>query len=343
MKITFCTGLMISLSIAFWTNANAWGSDISIVSPPSVARDLAKEVFAEYASPEDIAFEDLDHPQQAIVKFCRNAISGDVAILGLARTLMPEELELCYDIGARQLWEFKFGHEAVVLVSPQHSPLISEKFSVTPKDIWASLSEHGPQPTYWNEVSSALPQEVINVLGPPKYTNPRDAFDRLVMFPGCLEAGREWDQCDQYSTSGETIRRDDNVWSDVMVGEELLEELLTRSTASIAVTTYRHLVSSANSLRGLAVDGVLPNESNIQDGLYPASQPLYFYILSDENDPEKFERIDDFLRSKKCNGGCDDETASCAIRSVVVATDDGCCSNGTASCAQSIALDKLGF
>ena len=132
----------------------------------------------------------------------------------------------------------------------------------------------------WSDIDPSLPNEKIEVLGPPPTSGTRDAFVELVMDKGCDEfAG---DQGARKATPRRRpARRSARTARYVEAGENdnLIVQKLDANPAAVGIFGFSFLDQNADKLQGAAIDGV---DADLRDHRRPASTrcraPLFFYV-----------------------------------------------------------------
>jgi phosphate transport system substrate-binding protein len=130
----------------------------------------------------------------------------------------------------------------------------------------------------WNQVNPSLPDERIEVLGPPPTSGTRDAFVELVMDKACaefpeIEALAE----DAKEAACQTIR-EDGAYIDAGENDNVIVQKLEANPAAVGIFGYSFLDQNVDRLQGSTIQGVEPTFENIADGKYPVARSLYVYI-----------------------------------------------------------------
>ncbi|MGV2481137.1 UNVERIFIED_CONTAM: phosphate ABC transporter substrate-binding protein, partial [Salmonella enterica subsp. enterica serovar Weltevreden] len=60
--------------------------------------------------------------------------------------------------------------------------------------------------------------------------------------------------------------------------DNLIVQKLTVNPTAIGAFGYSFLEENLDSLRGVAIDGVMPTFETIQSGDYPGARPLFIYL-----------------------------------------------------------------
>jgi phosphate transport system substrate-binding protein len=213
------------------------------------------------------------------------AVGSSVDAVVIDRRVLPEELDACIRIN-KHIAEVKFGYEAIVLA---HSNLYDAP-KLSTRSIFLALAREIPNPSHpeeliknpnvtWDQVDSALPNERIDVAGPPPSAATGIAFRDLVLKTGCaaipaIASLKEKDPvrfeevCGSVRTDG--VYRVRELSSDDLVG------YLQANPEAIALLSYKEMVESPN-LAARSIDGVTPNRSIIYSGSYVGARVLYLY------------------------------------------------------------------
>jgi len=206
--------------------------------------------------------------------FCRGTGEATPDITNASRRMKPAEFETCRANGVTPV-EVKIGYDGIVLANSKEGP----KFSLTLEQIFQSLAEKLPEDdglvdnsnVSWSDIEASLPNEKIEVLGPPPTSGTRDAFEELVMEEGCKAVGGlDEDQCRRMRHDGSFVEAGEN--DDLIVGA------LKASPVTVGIFGYSFLKRNLDEIQGVGVNGVEPTFENISSGAYPVSRPLYFYI-----------------------------------------------------------------
>ena len=132
----------------------------------------------------------------------------------------------------------------------------------------------------WNDVNKGLPNQRIQVYGPPPTSGTRDAFLELGMTPGAkLVPGVkaiEGDK-DRFEAIAHTLR-EDGAWIDSGENDNAIVQTLTRTPGSLGVFGYSFLEQNLDTVKAETIDGVSPTADTIASGEYPLSRSLYIYV-----------------------------------------------------------------
>ncbi|MFK7838910.1 MAG: substrate-binding domain-containing protein, partial [Bdellovibrionales bacterium] len=121
--------------------------------------------------------------------FCAGVDEKSPDVSNASRTIKDTERELCAKNGVKEITEIKIGYDGIVLANSKNA----KAFELTKKQIFLALAKKIPSEGVlidnpnqkWSDVDASLPDEKIEVYGPPTTSGTRDAFVELVMEPSC--------------------------------------------------------------------------------------------------------------------------------------------------------------
>lgn len=219
--------------------------------------------------------------------FCKGAGAGAPDITNSSRRMKASEQKLCRENGVSGVIEVKIGYDGIVIAQS----LDGEEMQLTREDVFLALARQiddgsgalidNPHAT-WRDVNPALPAKAIHVYGPPPTSGTRDAFSELVLEKGCAQsseaiAAMKKSDKKKFKAVCHAIR-EDGAYVEAGENDNLIIQKLTAAPDALGVFGYSFLEESADKVRGLPVDGVVPTFEAIADGGYPVSRPLYFYV-----------------------------------------------------------------
>jgi len=205
--------------------------------------------------------------------FCGGVGENTPDITNASRRMKPSELETCKANGVTPV-EVKIGYDGIVLANSISGP----KFTLTIDQIFQALAEKLPDGgsvrdnpnASWSDIAPSLPEEKIEVLGPPPTSGTRDAFVELVMEIGCQSVGLTGDVCTRLRRDGSFVEAGEN--DDLIVGA------LEANPITVGIFGYSFLMRNLDKIQSVGVNGVEPDFDRIASGEYPVSRPLFFYI-----------------------------------------------------------------
>ena len=221
--------------------------------------------------------------------FCEGAGIDTPDAVNASRTMKKEEIETCKKNGVTTT-EITIGIDAIVLAMSKDSP----QLNLTTKQIYQALAKYllvdgkfvENTNVSWNNVSADLPDEIIEVLGPPPTSGTRDSFVELVLVKECKAAAKEAgiklseDDEKKYCKSV----REDGGYVEAGENDNLIVQKLQANPAAVGIFGYSFLEENANSIKGATINGVVPEYDSIADGKYPISRKLYVYFKNEHFD-----------------------------------------------------------
>ena len=214
--------------------------------------------------------------------FCAGVGVDHPDITNASRKIKDSEIEQCAKNGVKEITEVKVGFDGIALANSKAGP----KMSITEAQIWQALAKEVPQGgklvpnpyKNWSEIDASLPNEKIEVLGPPPTSGTRDAFVELVLDKGCEEfAEVKALEGDAKKAACQSIR-EDGAFIEAGENDNLIVQKLEANKAAFGVFGYSFLDQNVDKLQGSAVNGVEPTFETISSGEYPVSRSLYVYV-----------------------------------------------------------------
>jgi phosphate transport system substrate-binding protein len=130
----------------------------------------------------------------------------------------------------------------------------------------------------WSDIDPKLPNEKIEVLGPPPTSGTRDAFVELVMEHG----GEEFPEIDALDKKAKKVVlgsvREDGAFIEAGENDNLIVQKLEANPQALGIFGFSYLDQNADKIKGAVVEGKQPTFDNISSGAYPVSRSLFFYV-----------------------------------------------------------------
>ena len=122
--------------------------------------------------------------------FCAGVGDEYPDITNCSRRIKQSEFDECTKNGVT-IGEVKIGYDGIVLANAKSAP----RMNLTVEQIFLALAKQLPKDgklvpnwyTTWKEIDPSLPDDKIEVLGPPPTSGTRDAFAELVLEKGCAK------------------------------------------------------------------------------------------------------------------------------------------------------------
>jgi phosphate transport system substrate-binding protein len=209
-------------------------------------------------------------------------------ITNSSRRIKKSEFDTCQTNGVKDIIEVKIGYDGIAIANSKKA----DPMNLTLRDTFLALAKEVPDPKggetlvanpykTWKDVNAALPDQAIEVLGPPPTSGTRDAFAELAMEGGCksfdwIKALKKTDKS-QYKAICHTVR-EDGAYVEAGENDNLIVQKLDTNPKALGIFGFSFLDQNRDKVRGSAIDGVNPEFETISDGSYPISRPLYFYV-----------------------------------------------------------------
>jgi phosphate transport system substrate-binding protein len=211
--------------------------------------------------------------------FCAGIGEGHPDVSNASRAINKSEFADCMKNGVK-MTEIKIGFDGIVFANAKNAPVTN----ISKGQIWLGLAKEVPvngklvaNPyKNWSEIDKSLPNEKIEVLGPPPTSGTRDSFVELVLQEGCAEipAAKELGL-----TGGKcAAMREDGGWIDAGENDNLIVQKLVSTPTAFGVFGYSFLDQNSDKIKGANVEGVIPTFENISSGKYKVARPLFIYV-----------------------------------------------------------------
>ena len=214
--------------------------------------------------------------------FCEGVGADFPDITGASRAMKLSEYELCVANGVDSITEVLIGYDGLSIAHSNQGPELSLTKAQLFQALAAQVEVEGaivdnPYKN-WSDIDASLPSTPITVFGPPPTSGTRDAFVELVMLEGCgefeaiaaLEEDKMEETCSRMRQDGPFIEAGEN--------DNLIVQRLNADPNALGIFGYSFLFENSDTLKAVAVDGVLPAPETIADGSYAVSRPLYIYV-----------------------------------------------------------------
>ena len=214
--------------------------------------------------------------------FCSGVGEGTPDITGASRKIKDSEIESCKKAGVDQITEILIGYDGITFSNSKAGPALD----LTRKQIFQALAKQVPVDGQlvanpyqtWNEIDPSLPNEKIEVLGPPPTSGTRDAFVELVMDVACAEFPEiEALEGDAKKAACQSIREDGG-YVEAGENDNLIVQKLESNPTAFGIFGYSFLEENADKLQGARIEGVAPTFEAVADKSYPIGRELYVYV-----------------------------------------------------------------
>ncbi|MDX1948969.1 MAG: substrate-binding domain-containing protein [Rickettsiales bacterium] len=216
--------------------------------------------------------------------FCSGAGFEFPDITNASRKIKESEAELCKSNGVNNIKEIKIGYDGIVLANSKEVTA----YTLTKEQIFKALAKRVPvdgklvENPYknWSDVDASLPNNKIEVYGPPPTSGTRDAFVEIVMEPSCLnikEFVAEYPDEEIRRKNCHEIR-EDGAYIESGENDNLIVQKLKNNTNSLGIFGFSFLDQNSDTIQGSTIDGATPEFDNIHSGKYSVSRSLYMYV-----------------------------------------------------------------
>jgi len=193
-------------------------------------------------------------------RFCK----GETDISNASRKIKDSEKEACAASGIAPI-EFRVGTDALaVALSAENDFVIALSTEQLGKIF---IGEY----TTWDQVDPSFPAETILVYSPGADSGTFDYFVEAVVAPLTPNADGKADVAlgeeALLGLEGAQFSEDDNV----------LVQGVEGSPYAIGYFGYAYFSENEGALKAVAVEGVEPSQSTVDDGSYPLARPLFIY------------------------------------------------------------------
>ena len=217
--------------------------------------------------------------------FCAGVGTEHPDLTNASRAIKKGEVEKCKANGVTPI-EIKIGFDGIVIANSNKG----EKLSLTLKDVFLALAKvipdgkggliPNPNKT-WKDVRADLPNQRIEVLGPPPTSGTRDAFVEIAMEGGAkafkeLKELRKSDE-KKFKAVAHGIR-EDGAFIEAGENDNLIVQKLTSNPNAFGVFGFSFLDANNDKIQGATVEGAQPTFENIASGKYKVSRSLFFYV-----------------------------------------------------------------
>ncbi len=218
--------------------------------------------------------------------FCAGAGDDTPDFTNASRRIKKSEFEDCAKNGVTDIVEIKVGFDGLSIAASKDAP----DMKLTKQQIFMALAKQIPDKDgklvdnpnkMWSDIDASLPKEKIEVLGPPPTSGTRDSFMEMGLEPGAakfksLEDLKKAD-AKAYDAVWKSIR-EDGAYVEAGENDNLIVQKLQANPAALGIFGYSFLEENAKTIKGTAIEGILPSYDSISSGDYKMSRPLYIYV-----------------------------------------------------------------
>ena len=200
--------------------------------------------------------------------FCKGIGTTTPDITNASRPIKDKEKELCFKNGVTEIDQVIVGLDGIAFVQNGDA----KKTNFTKEQIWEAMAEKGSQPKKWSDIDPSLPNYEISIMVPPPTSGTRDAWNELVMSKGCPSEIKKANKKDCH------LLREDGAIIEAGENDTLIVQKLQAEDEKFGIFGFSYYVSNKDKTIAHQINGVDISLKGIQDGSYPISRPLFFYV-----------------------------------------------------------------
>jgi len=217
--------------------------------------------------------------------FCNGIGTEYPDIASASRRIKGSEFDNCVSNGVTEIIELEIGFDGIVIANAKNGPVLN----MTSRQLFMAVAAQVPvggrlvrNPNMrWSDIDPRLPNNKIEVFGPPPTSGTRDSFVELGMEGGAmqfplLEAMHNSDPS-RFITIARKVR-EDGAWIDGGENDTALVQALTRNRSAVGVFGFSFLNENGDRIKAAKIDGVMPDVDTIAEGDYPIARSMFVYV-----------------------------------------------------------------
>ena len=282
--------LATTLSLGLISNIQAAGRDTITVVGSSTVYPFSTVVAEKFGKKTSFNTPKIESTGTGggMKLFCAGIGLDTPDITNASRAMKASEFENCQKNSVTDITEVHIGFDGIAVANSTQAV----RFELKRQDLYLALAAKVPGPDgsktlvdnpyqRWSEINPSLPDNQIEVLGPPPTSGTRDAFAELAMEAGCqtfdwIKAMKKSDK-QVYKQACHTIR-EDGPYIEAGENDNLIVQKLERNPSAIGIFGFSFLEQNDDKVQGSIIEGIAPEFETIADGSYPISRPLFFYV-----------------------------------------------------------------
>ena len=201
--------------------------------------------------------------------FCAGIGVNTPDMSNASRKIKPKEVKLCKDNGVTEITQVIVGLDGIAFTSS----VKGKSYNFTKEHLWQAMSDLGSKPTKWSDIDPSLPDYKIAILTPPATSGTRDAWNSLVMKKGCPE-----EILKEQGKKACYLLREDGPVIEVGENDTLIINKLVGEPTYFGIFGFSYYDNSKDKVQAHLIEDKKISLKSIQDGSYPISRPLYFYV-----------------------------------------------------------------
>jgi len=200
--------------------------------------------------------------------FCKGIGTHTPDITNASRKIKDKEIKLCKSNGVTAIDQVIVGLDGIAFVQNGDQ----KQVNFTRAQIWQAMAAKGSLPKKWSDIDPSLPNIEIAIMVPPPTSGTRDAWNSLVMKKGCPKEVKEVNKKHCH------LMREDGAVIEVGENDTLIVQKLQSEDEKFGIFGYSYYLNNKDKTIAHTIEGVEISLEGIQDGSYPISRPLFFYV-----------------------------------------------------------------
>jgi len=201
--------------------------------------------------------------------FCKGIGTHTPDITNASRKIKDKEIKLCKENGVTEIDQVIVGLDGIAFVQNGDQ----KQVNFTRQQIWQAMSLKGGLPKKWSDIDPSLPNIEIAIMVPPPTSGTRDAWNSLVMKKGCPKEILEAE-----GKKACYLLREDGAVIEVGENDTLIVQKLQSEDEKFGIFGYSYYLNNKDKTIAHKIEGKEISLEGIQDGSYPISRPLFFYV-----------------------------------------------------------------
>ena len=225
-----------------------------------------------------------------IKMFCSGNGEDTPDAVNASRPMKEQEKKTCAENGVNNITEIAIGIDAIVLaMAKDHTPM-----SLSTQEIYLALAKYvivdgqfieNPVKT-WSDLRPDLPNDKIEVLGPPPTSGTRDSFVELVLEKECKAAIKQFNMTVSEEDEKKFCKsvREDGAYVEAGENDNLIVQKLQNNPTALGIFGFSFLEENSSTIQSAIINDVTADYDTISAGEYPISRKLYVYFKGDHFD-----------------------------------------------------------
>lgn len=211
--------------------------------------------------------------------FCGTIGGSSPDLTFASRRMKKEEHDLCLANGVKDSLEVPLAMDSLMLVQAKAGTITN----LTRAELYRALTRtpfgRKNRATRWNMIDARFSAGPILIYGPPSTSGTHSAVSDLLLKPACMAEPAIAAMKDQAARKKIcSMFRDDGGYVTVEEGSDLFLRKLVSNPQAIGIASLAFALRNADQLRMIAIDGVTPGVTSIQDGSYAGGRIVYAYV-----------------------------------------------------------------